>query len=256
MKLKYYLKGFGIGIIFATLVLSISFYVRKNENKNISRQEVERLAAAYGMVYPEENTEGEIRQDRSGESVLMKENEADKETDNETDRERDNETDKETNNETETTLEAGTVRISEADEGTETVEESETGRGTETDRETENGRETETVQEAEPATEAVSEAAEDITDVVPEPTTEDVTTAVSEDLSIERRTITIVSGMDASAVARLLEASGIIENAEEFNRYLMESGYTKRIRTGVYTFAVGTDYETIAEEFTKVPKWD
>ena len=27
MKLKYYLKGFGIGILFATIIIGISFYI-------------------------------------------------------------------------------------------------------------------------------------------------------------------------------------------------------------------------------------
>lgn len=219
MKLKYYLKGFGIGVIFTTLVLSISFYVRKNENKSISRQEVESLALAYGMIYPEENTE-EIQQDGSGESVLMRETETDQETE--------------------------TVQNSESNEETETTEESETDKETET---------VQNVQNAETTIETVSETAEEATTVIPESTTEDITTAAPENSLVELRTITIVSGMDASAVARLLEASGIIEDGEGFNSYLIESGYTKRIRTGTYTFAVGTDFETIAEEFTRVPKW-
>lgn len=56
MKLKYYLKGFGIGIIFATMILSVSFYAKREDNRPVSRQEVERLAAAYGMIYPEQTT--------------------------------------------------------------------------------------------------------------------------------------------------------------------------------------------------------
>ena len=65
MKLKYYLNGFGIGIIFATLVLMISFYSRKGDTEHISKQEVESLALSYGMVYPEETTEVETTEEQS-----------------------------------------------------------------------------------------------------------------------------------------------------------------------------------------------
>lgn len=51
MKLKYYLRGMGIGIIVTTIILAISFSQRKVE---ISDEQVMVRAAALGMVMPDE----------------------------------------------------------------------------------------------------------------------------------------------------------------------------------------------------------
>lgn len=57
MKLKYYLRGVGIGIIFATLVLTVSSIVHVN---NPSKETIIKEAKKLGMIMPEstEDTEG------------------------------------------------------------------------------------------------------------------------------------------------------------------------------------------------------
>ena len=47
MRLKYYLRGLGIGIVLATLLLSISFYFGKDSlaKRELSDQEKDRRAA-------------------------------------------------------------------------------------------------------------------------------------------------------------------------------------------------------------------
>lgn len=52
MKLKYYLRGLGIGIILTTIILMISFSQRKNE---ITDEEIIKRAEALGMVMKEES---------------------------------------------------------------------------------------------------------------------------------------------------------------------------------------------------------
>lgn len=54
MKLKYYLRGLGIGIIVTTIILMISFAINKTE---ISDAEVIERAEQLGMVMPEEESE-------------------------------------------------------------------------------------------------------------------------------------------------------------------------------------------------------
>ena len=51
MKLKYYLRGLGIGIVFTTLILMISF---SNYEKPISDAEIIKRAEALGMVMKED----------------------------------------------------------------------------------------------------------------------------------------------------------------------------------------------------------
>ncbi len=50
MKFKYYLKGLGMGIVFATIILTVSSMVHKDE---LSDQEIIDKAMELGMIMPE-----------------------------------------------------------------------------------------------------------------------------------------------------------------------------------------------------------
>ena len=54
MKLKYYLRGLGMGILFATLVMTISSVIHNN---NLSEEKIIKEAKKLGMIMPEEETE-------------------------------------------------------------------------------------------------------------------------------------------------------------------------------------------------------
>lgn len=60
MKLKYYLRGMGIGIIVTTIILAVSFSHRKVE---ISDEEVMARAAVLGMVMQKEDAETDVNTD-------------------------------------------------------------------------------------------------------------------------------------------------------------------------------------------------
>lgn len=51
MKLKYYLRGLGMGIIFATLAMTVSSVIHNN---NLSDEKIIKEAQKLGMVMPEE----------------------------------------------------------------------------------------------------------------------------------------------------------------------------------------------------------
>ena len=73
MKLKYYLRGLGIGIIATTLILMIAFSQYKND---ISDAEVIKRAEALGMVMKEDtlfNRNTEAQADTSGETEQVTE---------------------------------------------------------------------------------------------------------------------------------------------------------------------------------------
>ena len=59
MRLKYYLRGIGIGVIFATILLSINFYFGENNftKQELSDEEIIARASELGMIMPEENIE-------------------------------------------------------------------------------------------------------------------------------------------------------------------------------------------------------
>lgn len=69
MKLKYYLRGLGIGIIVTTIILAISFSGRKEE---ISDEEVIARATQLGMVMQEEDTSQETTDEQdTGEEMTQ-----------------------------------------------------------------------------------------------------------------------------------------------------------------------------------------
>lgn len=73
MKLKYYLRGAGLGIVFATLIMILACSIHKND---LSREEIIKEATKLGMVMPESEAESQKVQTESGRDDSEKENES------------------------------------------------------------------------------------------------------------------------------------------------------------------------------------
>lgn len=65
--------------------------------------------------------------------------------------------------------------------------------------------------------------------------------------TIETVTILIVRGDSSYTVSRRLEEAGLIENARDYDAYLVDNGYSKTIRTGTYKIPVNATWEEIAK---------
>lgn len=63
--------------------------------------------------------------------------------------------------------------------------------------------------------------------------------------------IVIASGDDSGTVARKLYNAGLIENASEYDAFLMQHGYDKRLSTGTKTINATDSWQEIAEKITK-----
>lgn len=198
MKLKYYVRGLGIGIVFATLLCVISFKV--SGKTDMSDTEVIKRAEALGMIMKTDILKEETSEEETSE----------KETTTET---------KDNKEETESESEADT-------------------------KETVNESKAETVAETLPAqTEPVTEAIIQ-TEAVTEPVTEPVKTVI-ENISVD-----VISGMDSGSVSKLLYAAGVVNDAAEFDRYLVNNNYANNIRTGNYVIPKGSSYDEIAKILT------
>lgn len=84
MKLKYYLRGLGIGIVVTTIILMISFSIHKEE---ISDEQIIARAEALGMEFPKaslfsDNTEGTEASETTEQLDVIKETEASEAADN------------------------------------------------------------------------------------------------------------------------------------------------------------------------------
>lgn len=62
--------------------------------------------------------------------------------------------------------------------------------------------------------------------------------------------LTISSGDYSESVSQMLYDLGAIDSKKSFNDYLKKHGYSRNIKTGVYTITTGDSYENIAKTIT------
>lgn len=171
MKLKYFLRGLGSGIIFAAVIFLTAYY---SSNHEMTDKEIIEKAKTLGMVEAEDPIKDLI----TSEKKMTEKNKKDK-------------TEKEKEASTKTTEKVTTEKIT---------------------------------------TEKVTE----------EKTTEE-----------EQISITVNSGDTSYTVCQRLEAAGVINDAAEFDTYLVENGYADRIRIDTYSVKKGMSFHDIAEIITK-----
>ena len=182
MKLKYYLRGLGTGILFATIILFISYSYK------MSDKQIKEKALELGMVYPdtEETSSSEVSSDD-----LV----ADDTTLNE-----------------QSTEEQTTNQVSSEEKSSE-----------------ENTTKEETTQETTKKEETTEET-----------TTKNSTPQKTYELTVTSRTTSI-------DVSNKLESAGIIDDADKFNDYLCDNGYSSRIQNGTFTVNSNMSYKELAE---------
>ncbi len=72
-----------------------------------------------------------------------------------------------------------------------------------------------------------------------------------EEVSGETVEIVIESGDDSGTVSRKLQNAGVIENASEFDAFLMQHGYDKKISTGKKVIGVADTWQEIADKISR-----
>lgn len=83
-----------------------------------------------------------------------------------------------------------------------------------------------------------------------EAATQEPTTKKSQ-ASGETVEISIYSGMTSEELCENLKQAGIIEDANDFNWYLNDNGYIRRIQVGTFTINKGDDYYAIAQKISR-----
>lgn len=203
MKLKYYLRGLGIGIVVTALLMGYS-------NKN-------RAAELKAEVATEE-TAGDLLADRNGEATTEEVIE-------------------------QSTVENVTVETDSAETSEEETSQEETASELESST-----QEAETITETESVTETETESVqtEETTDKK-EQTQSSMEADAGNALLQTTIEINIVRGDDSGTVARKLQNAGMVESATEYDAYLMQHGYDKKIRVGKVEIPVDATWQEIAE---------
>ncbi len=217
MRLKYFLRGVGIGILVTTIILTATHA----SERRMSDSEVIDRAIELGMSFsashsgqqsgteeasPDESSTG---QETSGDDVTD-----DLQHDGETETEMGSQSPSETVSESTSDGEASPGKESEAVTGMTTQAITETTETTETT--------TELTTENENAGSAAGVMNNEVT-----------------------CTINITKGMSSRTVCDMLKQNGIIEDAADFDRYLIKTGYDDKIRVGEVEVNSGMTYEEL-----------
>ena len=214
MKLKFYLRGIGLGIIVA-VALCISAGMK---NDQISDEEIIKRAEALGMVPSRETLNESVDEAiRDGlETEEMTENDA--------------------------SGDAAAVKVNENIPATEPDE-------TEVNPdEADNSN----FDETPPAAGSDGAATPKVTPTLTKEVTPALTKEADKDTNdtendTEYITVVVERGSGSDTVARKIEAAGLVANASEFDRYLCNNGYDKRISAGNHKIPINAREEEIAK---------
>ena len=227
MKIQYYLRGLGIGIIVTALVMGIT----KDRKEPLTEAEIRAMALEIGMV--------------DSNSLKLTDTQASGEPDSfsgtpEPGEPSGDEGPGEGEDGEEPGEPSGDERPGEGEDGEE-PEEPEEPSGDERPGEGEDGEEP-----GEPSGDERPGEGED-----GEEPEEPEEPSGDEGQPDEGITVEIEPGAGSRAICRMLEEAGLIEDADSFDRYLIDNGYSKRIRMGTYVIIPGTDPEEIARIITR-----
>ena len=217
MRLKYFLRGVGIGILVTTIILTATHA----SERRMSDSEVIDRAIELGMSFSASHSgqQSGTEEASTDESSTGQETSGDDVTD-----------DLQHDGETET--EMGSQSPSE------TVSESTS------DGEASPGKESEAV------TGMTTQA---ITETTTELTTENNNAGSAAGVMNNEVicTINITKGMSSRTVCDMLKQNGIIEDAADFDRYLIKTGYDDKIRVGEVEVNSGMTYEELTASLYK-----
>ena len=261
MKLKYYLRGMGIGIILTAIVMGFALGGRK---ATLSDAEIIQRAKALGMVdgdsgvlLDSQDLEGEETSDDTSASNTPLFEEGAKVPEKE-------------QQEVASTGSSAAEVAEEKEEGTEAsseASEDENSASYASTKETETassaGKSDVTVSSASAETSkkddtvtastesASSSTKETSTDQVNASSTAESSNTSQTGINTSSKTVSIPGGLESDQVAQILVREGIIDNAVSFNKYLVDSKKDRVIRSGVKTIPAGATYEQIASIITK-----
>lgn len=214
MRLKYFLRGVGIGILVTTIILTVTH----SSERRMSDSEVIDRAIELGMSFSASHSGQQSSTEESSpeESSAGQENSGDDVTD-----------DLQHESETETEMESQSP--------SETVSE------LAGDGEALPGKESEAVTGM--TTQATTETAETTTELTTENENDGSAAGVMN--NEVTCTISITKGMSSRTVCDMLKQNGIIEDAADFDRYLIKTGYDDKIRVGEVEVNSGMTYEEL-----------
>lgn len=230
MKLQYYLRGLGIGI----LVTAIIFCVLPGEKETLSDAEIRARALKLGMVESSSLTLADVQNKQQAEA-------SQKETENQ----------KKENNDSQDAAKQEAAATQPSGNG----QESTTGQPDSNGQESQQQATTEN-QDVDNVSTGNSDTGNTNTGNTGSQSTENTgaadihqqeTVKAEQEADSEIIKITVESGAHSYTVANKLEEMQLVENAREFDEYLCSNGYSRYIRVGTHKIPKGSTWEEIAQ---------
>lgn len=250
-KIRFYIRGLGIGILVTALIL-IAVNLKNNKGE-MTDAEIKERAAALGMV------DGNSYSLTDAASAMNAEKEDAAETgEPQTDELEEINPEEGTVSEEKTEEEAGSETEAEETKPEETEAEevkAEETKPEETEAEEVKPNETK-VEEAGPEETKVEEAGLEETKPeetkpeeakVEEPKSEEPAAEETKPAEGSKVTISIARGAASETAAATLAGAGLIEDAADFNSYMIRNGYDRRIHPGTFEILMGSSYEEICK---------
>lgn len=223
MKVKYYMQGIGIGIIFSAIVFFLFF-----RNSSITDEEIIKRAQTLGMVMEDEK-------DIKALDDLIK-GKKDKEESNSGSSEKEDGSTQDSSSDQDDNSNKG----NKSDQGDNNLKNGDSqGQGDIDANGVDENDETSGNQEG-----SVEESSQDVSE---EQISENGNQADEEAKTSGLIEIEIEKGMSAEQIARKLEKNGIIKDYQDFKQYLKEKGYTKNISYGTFHMEEDISYEKIVK---------
>lgn len=270
MKLRMYLRGLGLGMIVAALVLSFGL---KDNKKTLTDSEIKARARELGMVEetgtlaeavsekdksktvdePEEvqeevaneptvDTEENVEEAKAEESDTEKADEAEKADTEDAEAKAAEEAKKKA----EEDLKAAEAKAAE-EEKAKAEEEAKKKAEEEAKKKAEEEAKKKAEEEAKKKAE---EEAKKKAEEEAKKRAEAEKAAKSTGTANKAYTLRIEHGYSSDRVANILQSAGVIDSASGFDKYLCSNGYDHRISVGTYSIQKGADYSTIAKMIT------
>lgn len=230
MRIKYYLRGIGCGIIFSVIIMSIS--LGNKGNKEISDAEIIQRAKQLGMV-DANDTESEEVNDSDTES--SKEMESVKETESKIPTSSEKESEKENTGEKETEKDFNSGSINGlTNQNTVTdsnIADKENEKKDNSKKEDKNNKE--------------DEKSDNIKN-----DKENMISSGNDSQTPEYVSFTIKRGQVCRQIAENLQKQGLVDDADAFREYMARNGLASKIRCGTFDIPKGATYQELANCIT------
>ena len=229
MKLRYYLRGLGIGIVITALLMGLT---KGGAKETLSDDEIIARAEALGMVQSSVLSSDLNHEEQGEDDVTVSYNTALDEPDIAA-----------------LPDSAGTDQTGDAAGVVDTEATDKTADAADTvdsEKVADAAGDSEKVADATGDSEGSTKASD--TDVA------DNSTKATDTTGAATITVTINSGDGSDTVARRLTELGVITDAGDFDRYLCQNGYDKKLATGNHEINAGAGYQEIAEILIKRTK--